>query len=155
VPTPLIIGDKLLITTENNGTRLHAFDAHGRIVAAPLATNRDLAPDSHTPLAVNGRLFGVSHGLFCLDLSNQLRELWMSDDEAFSHYATLIGSRERVLVTTEKGELILLDAVAEKFAPLSRLKLFENDSGVFAHPALVGSRLFVRSSSSLVCLPLA
>lgn len=155
VPTPVIVGDRLVITTENNGTRLHAFDARGRLIAEPLGTHRDLAPDAHTPLAVNGRLFGVSNGLFCLDLQNQLRELWTSDDEAFSHYATLIGSSERVLVTTEHGELILLDAAADKFAPLSRLKLFENDSGVFSHPALVGSRLFVRSSTSLVCLPLA
>ena len=154
VPTPLIVGDKLLITTENNGTRLHAFDARGRLIAEPLATHREMAPDAHTPLAINGRLFGVSNGLFCLDLENQLRELWTSDDAAFSHYATLIGTRDRVLVTTEHGELILFDAAADKFAPLSRLKLFENDSGVFSHPALVGSRLFVRSSTSLVCLPL-
>ena len=81
--------------------------------------------------------------------------MWSSDDEAFSHYATLLASRDRVLITTEHGELILLDAKADKFQPLSRMKLFENESGVFSHPALVGSRLFVRTSSNLVCLPLA
>ena len=155
VPTPIIVGDKLVLATENNGTRLHGFDARGQIIAEPLGTHRELAPDSHTPLAINGRLFGVCNGLFCLDLANNLRELWSSDDDAFSHYTTLIGSRHRVLITTEQGELLLLDAAADKFEPLSRLKLFENDSGVFSHPALVGSQLFIRSSTSLVCLPLA
>ncbi|TXT22914.1 MAG: WD40-like repeat-like protein [Planctomycetota bacterium] len=155
VPTPIIVGDKLVLSTENNGTRLHEFDARGRILSEPLATHRELIPDAHTPLAVNGRLFGVSNGLFCLDLANNLRELWTSDDEAFSHYTTLIGSRDRVLVATEQGELILFDSAADKFVPLSRLKLSENDSGIFSHPALVGSQLFIRSSTSLVCLPLA
>lgn len=155
VPTPIIFGDKLVLSTENNGTRLHGFDRQGRLAPDPLALHRQLAPDTHTPIAIGNRLFGVWSGLFCLDLSDNLRELWVSDDESFNGYATVIGSRDRVLVTTEKGELILLDATAEQFTPLSRLKLFENDSGVFSHPALVGSRLFVRSSTSLVCLPLA
>jgi outer membrane protein assembly factor BamB len=155
VPTPIIVGDKLVLTTENNGTRLHEFDSRGHLIDVPQAMHRNLAPDSHTPLVLGDRLFGVWSGLFCLDLTNNLNELWDSDDDAFNHYATVIGSRDRVLITTEKGELILLDATADKFAPLSRLKLFENDSGVFSHPAVVGSRLFVRSSESLVCLALA
>ena len=39
-PTPIVPGDKLLVTTENNGTRLFAFKADGTIDSKPVATNR-------------------------------------------------------------------------------------------------------------------
>ncbi len=155
VPTPVIADSQLVVCTENNGTRLFAFNKDGRLRPEPLGTHRDLAPDSHTPVAINGRLFGIWDGLFCLDLKNNLRELWTSDDEAFNHYASIIASQDRILITNEKSELILLDATADKFTPLSRLKIFENDSGVFSHPAIVGSRLYVRGSDQIVCLSLS
>src|SRR5207253_2778936 len=55
VPTPVPVGDQLLVTTENNGTRLYAF-ADGKIVPKPVAVNRKLAPDTHTPVVTAGRV---------------------------------------------------------------------------------------------------
>ena len=154
VPTPIVVGDKLLVTTENNGTRLYQFDAMGRIVPQPVAVNEDLAPDAHTPVVVGNRVFGVWGGLHCLDLAAGLRPLWTSDDAAFNDYATAIASDRRVLIVTMHGELILLDAAAEQFSPLSRVPLFADDPGVYSHPALVGTRMFVRGSREIICVEL-
>lgn len=155
VPTPVVAGENLLIATENNGARLYGFDNEGRINPTPLAVNRDLAPDSHTPVVLGNRVFGVWNELFCLDLKDGLKTLWSSDDQAFANYASILAHGQRALVTTTSGELILLDAAANTFRVLGRLKLFKDDAGVYSHPALVGTRLFIRGSTHLRCVDLA
>ncbi len=154
VPTPIAVGGKLLVSTENNGTRLYDFDARGRIVPQPIAVNDELAPDTHSPVVVGRRVFGVWSGLHCLDLDDGLKPVYRADDGAFDEYASLLASDDVVLATTQRGELLLVDARSDAFRLLARLKLFDDESGVYAHPALVGNRLYVRASDRIVCLEL-
>jgi len=155
VPTPVQVADTLLVSTENNGTRAFRFDALGQIDRRPLAENVDLCPDAHTPIVIGNRLFGVSGELYCLDLSAGLKALWTASDDAFSEYTSLLGSPERVLITTLHGELLLIDAQSPEYRLIDRSQLFADDSGVYAHPALVGTRLYVRGSNSICCVELA
>ena len=155
VPTPMHADGTLLVATENNGTRAFRFDQLARIGAKPLAENTDLCPDAHSPIVIGTRVFGISGGMHCLDLSADLKTLWTSDDEAFGEYASLIGSPRRVLVATVNGELLLIDAEASDFRLINRVRLIADDSGVFSHPALVGTRLYVRGSNSVSCVDLA
>ena len=37
VPTPIAVDGSVLVSTENNGTRLYHFDAAGRIIPEPAA----------------------------------------------------------------------------------------------------------------------
>jgi hypothetical protein len=64
-----------------------------------------------------------------------------------------------VLAIGAGGELILVDAKADEFRIVSRLKLFGDDSSqraeVLSHPALVGTRLYFRGEKELVCVELA
>ncbi|MEX2025983.1 MAG: hypothetical protein WEH44_01760, partial [Pirellulaceae bacterium] len=154
VPTPIVWQDKLIVATENNGTRMYAFDAAGKIEPQPLGEHLDLAPDTHTPVVGGDRLFGVWSQLYCLSLTDGLKELWTASDEAFFDYATILATDERLLITSQAGELLLIDAQADELKILSRLKLFDDENGVYSHSALVGERLYVRSSSEVVCLPL-
>jgi hypothetical protein len=39
-------------------------------------------------------------------------------------------------------------------AIISRLRLFDDDVEVYSHPALVGTRLYARGDSSVVCVDL-
>lgn len=149
VPTPLIIDRSLVVTTENNGTRQYAFDDAGSIQAEPTAVNEDFATDSHTPVIVGNRLFGVWNQLYCLDLNDGLRTIWTGDDPAFANYAVLIASPTRLLSVSTQGELLLIDPLADEFRVISRLKLFEDDNGVYSHPAIVGDQLYIRSSNHL------
>ena len=154
VPTPIAADGGILLSTENNGTLFHRFDSTGRIVAQPESAFRELAPDTATPVVTAGRLFGAHLGLHCLDLRNDLQPSWRHDDDALGDYATLIADDERVLVITLGGELILLDARANDCAIISRLRLFEDDVEVYSHPALAGTKLYVRGGSSVVCVDL-
>lgn len=155
VPTPIPLAGKLLVTTENNGTRLYGFAADGRIRATPLARFDDLAPDTHTPVVVGERLFGVWSGrLYALDATT-LQLLYEAEDDAFTDYASLIASPTRLLIVTQYAEAILADATSDAWKPLARVRLVPDESGLFSHPAVVGDRLYVRTSDRIVCVALA
>lgn len=152
VPTPLLWRDKLVVTTENNGTRIFGFDSEGRLINEPLSVNEDLAPDTHTPVIVGDRLFGVWNSLYCLDLAAGLKPVWIGDAKTFHHYTSLIASDRRLLATGIHGELLLIDPSAGEFQVQSQFNVTDDDSGVFSHPAMVGNRLYIRTSTDLRCL---
>lgn len=154
VPTPIVGDGQLIVATENNGARIYGFDAKGLINPRELAVNDHLRPDCHTPILIRQRLFGVSGGLFCLDAARQLAEIWHSDDDVFQEYASLVASPRHVLITSLKGQLILINVSDDKFQKISELQLFDDEAGLYSHPALVGRRLYVRGSKSLVCVDL-
>lgn len=154
VPTPIAIGEQLLISSENEGTRLYKFDDQGRIDPRPLAINPDLAPDCHTPVAVGRRVFGVWNDLYCLDLSKGLATAWRGDDSVFATYTSLVASPNRVLAITLDGQALLIDATADRFRIVGRQQLFTDDHGVYSHPALVGNCLYVRGSREMLCVNL-
>jgi len=158
VPTPIVVGDlckRLLVSTENNGTRLYQFDQQGRIDPKPVARNDDLAPDTSTPVVLDGMVFGNFGALVCLDLDDGLSTLWEADDEPLIDYCSFIAGNGRVLVTTQSGRLYLLRATKKGFDPVSTLDLFQDvpstDRDVWSHPALVKNRLYVRNLRGVYC----
>jgi outer membrane protein assembly factor BamB/ABC-type phosphate/phosphonate transport system substrate-binding protein len=155
VPTPVAVDGKLLVSTENNGTRLYGFDEQGRILPEPLAANEDLTPDTSAPVACDGRVFGSSGQVVCLDLRNGLTPLWKSDEEPFSDYCTFIAGSGHVLVITQSGKLCLLRASGDSIAIRSTVDLFpdvaQSERDVWSHPALVGNRLYVRNMVAVYC----
>ena len=154
VPTPIALDDALLLATENNGTRLYHFDREGHILPTPVAHNSELAPETATPVATRDRVFGVSQGLHCLDLHHGLKPVWKLEDSGFGEHAALIASEERLIVLTHGGELILLTGNSDRCEIISRLRVFEEGTEVYAHPALVGTRLYARGGNRVVCIEL-
>jgi outer membrane protein assembly factor BamB len=154
VPTPIVVGDRLVVSSENQGTRLYGCRPDGKIDPHPQAINPDLAPDCHTPVAVGDRLFGVWNGLYCLDLKNGLKTRWRIDQDAFAGYASIIASPDRLLVTAIDGAVMLVDPTGDKPRIAGQWKLFEDDHGVYSHPAIVGTRLYLRGSAEVVCIDL-
>jgi outer membrane protein assembly factor BamB len=156
VPTPVAVGGRLLVGTENNGTRLYAFDDRGRLVPEPVAVNEDLAPDMSTPVVVDGHAYCVWGELYCLDVGNGLETKWRGRDDAFPIYAAVIADDDRVLVIGAGGELVLVAADSRQFRILSRLRPFaQTNPDFYSHPAIVGDRLYIRGEHALVCLDLA
>ncbi|MCC6361343.1 MAG: PQQ-binding-like beta-propeller repeat protein [Phycisphaerales bacterium] len=154
VPTPIVAGDRLVVAGEAAGTRLFGFDAQGRLTESPLAAQRALKPDASTPVVVGDLLFGCAGKLVCLDLRDNLRVRWEAVDDAFDDYASIIAGNGRLLITSAAGELVLVEAAGDAFKLVSRLRLFEGDADVWAHPALLPGRLYVREAREIVCLRL-
>ena len=154
VPSPIAVNGRLLVATENNATRLYGFRKDGTILPEPLARSESLMPDTTTPVVAGGRIFGCDTTLHCLDLVNGLKPVWELTDAAVSGHASLLATDERLLVAGPDGELLLIDATGEP-AVISRLRVTPDTSGSYAHPALAGKDLFLRSGASVVCLRLA
>jgi outer membrane protein assembly factor BamB len=155
VPTPVVVDGMLALSSENHGTRLYRFRLDGSLDPEPAANCADLAPDTTTPVATAGRLFGNWTDLYCLDLADGLRPVWSARDRAYDERACLIASTDRVLFVSGQGELLLLDATAAQHRVLSRQWAFGEPCEVYSHPALVGDRLYVRGSEAIRCLRLA
>jgi len=158
VPTPIDLGDgRLLVATENNGTRIYAFGADGTITPEPTALNEDLLPDSSTPIVLDGRVWGAgTEGACCLDLDDDLKTVWMVEGEPFDDYASFIGGNGRVLIVATDGRIALMPS---RPAPADRpawVQVFERTGSfepeVWSYPAIVGNRLYLRSRNEIVCL---
>ena len=154
VPTPLQIGERLFVTTENNFSRLFTFDARQRIVEKPQATFEPLGPDTASPVAVGDLICGIDAGLYCLG-KRDLRQVHYRGDSSFQNYASIISDgKNRLLVTTLPGELLLLHVDQDRCEIKDRLQLTQQDE-IYAHPAIVDDQLIIRFGRRLACLPLA
>lgn len=156
VGTPLAVEGKILVATENNATRLYGFDKQGKAIAQPIATNEDLAPDSCTPVVIGGRVFASAFGeLFCLDRKRKLKTIWSELDDLYYDHTNLIAGNGRVLIWTTTGDLVLIRADVDKYEVVAKLRPFAgNRIETMSHPALVGDRIFLRSTKQLMCLSL-
>ncbi|TWT46746.1 outer membrane protein assembly factor BamB family protein [Botrimarina hoheduenensis] len=162
VPTPTAVADRLLVVTENNGARLYDATADGVLVTAPLATAEALLPDTSSPTFFGGRIFCVWNQLYCLN-ANDLSEVWVGEDGALPETGGVIAGHTtegagRLLIIGRGGELLLVDADADEFRIVSRLRLFgvDPDEGedLLCAPAIVGGRLYLRSDDEIVCVDL-
>lgn len=163
VPTPVEVGGRLFVTTENNGARLYSFDENGKVDQASNGY-RSLSPDTSSPLSFEGRVYCVWNDLYCLDARGELRESWVASDDALPETGSVLAGKTsegaaRLLVTGRGGELLLIDPDAQSGERIvSRLNLFGEDpmdaEDLLTLPALVGDRLYLRGESELVCVRL-
>jgi outer membrane protein assembly factor BamB len=158
VPSPIVVDQhRVLLATENNGTRLYTFDDRGILQPDPTAVNEDVTPDTVTPVAAAGFVYCTSGDtLFRLDLNDGLKTDWTSRDEAFVGHATLLADvdGQRLLVVTYSGELFLFDVSAAVPQLKSRRRPFglAVDEEIYSHPALVDNRLYLRGTNALMCV---
>ena len=155
VGTPIVWGDKVLVATENSGTRLYEFDEAGRLNLKPIAENLDAAPDTCTPVIINDRVFLTAYGqLYCLDLKNDLKTIWVQDDDLFYDHTNLIAGNDRVLIFTTTGDLLLVRSDTDSYELVSRWQPFGEESETMSHPAIIGDRLYVRNDKQLLSISL-
>jgi hypothetical protein len=121
----------------------------------PVTRSDDLSPDTSTPVPLHGRVFGNYGALLCLDLHGGLKTVWEADEGWLIDYCSFTVGNGRVLVTTQSGVLYLVRSSKERFDSVSTLDLFldlpDSDRDVWAHPALVGGRLYVRNLLGVYC----
>ncbi len=153
-PSPVAVGGKLLLTSDQQDARLMGFTAAGKILNEPAAENMDLAPEIATPCVWGGLILGASSGLLLLDPAtpdsgNSLKTLWLDDNEdCLRGLCHAIVSEDRALVLCEDGQLLLLAADRKSCTILDRAKLCER---TWVHPALAYGRLYVRDKAAVYC----
>jgi outer membrane protein assembly factor BamB len=150
--TPLVIRDTIFISSGyNSGCALVALEG-GK--AREVWRNKNLKAHINSPVAVNDHVYGVDDQvgggrLVCLDLANG-KLAW---HERGVSGGALIAADAKLIVVSEKGELVIAEANPVDFKPLARAQVLGGRCWV--QPTLANGLLYVKNNAGdLVCLEL-
>jgi len=169
VPTPVLVPgspSRVLVSNETDGSLLFDLDDEGLSAINPRAISRDLMAEMATPVVVGdskvGRfVVGTQDRVVVLDPARHLQTLFTADDPACATYAAVVGGTNRVLVIGNGGRLLLYNIGADgcvlnsTTSVLPAMKDAESSCPLYSHPAIVGTRLYLRGPHDLVCVDLA
>ena len=179
IATPRLDGDKLLISSFYNGSRLYKLDADKPSASLVWASKgRGESPNLTdnlnsilcTPFIRDGYIYGVcSYGeLRCLKLADGSR-VWEdlratgNKKEAEERWANafLVLNGDRWFLFNEKGDLIIAKLSPKGYEEIDRAHILEptsklqDRSVVWSHPAFADRSMFVRNDKEIVCVSLA
>lgn len=154
IAQPLVVdASKVVIPTgQANGARLIEvkLDADKWSVAE-LWTSKEFHPYFNDYVLHAGHAFGFDGAIFCcVDLSTGKRR-WKKGRYGSGQVLLLDGGL--LLVISETGEVVLLEANPQAHTELAKITVLEGKT--WNHPAVVRGRLYVRNSEQLACIKLA
>ncbi len=152
--TPLILdSDKILVSSGyNSGCGLYEIKG-GKV--REVWRNKNLRAHISSPVAVQGYIYGLDgnadgSNLVCLDAATGDRK-WI---EKSIKGGSLITSNGKLIVLSEKGDLVICEASPSGFHALSRAKVL--DKRCWVQPALDSGKLYVKNNvGELRCFVLA
>lgn len=148
-PSPIFAGGMVLAISPSEKLLAIRPDGNGDVTKTHIAwTVEESMPDIASPVSNGELVFAVTSGglLFCFDVKDG-KKLWEHDLETDCQASpTLVGGRLYVLST--KGTVIVTEA-GRQFKELARTEMGEP---LFASPAFVNQRIFLRGSKNLYCI---
>jgi outer membrane protein assembly factor BamB len=150
--TPLVVGNSLIVSS-GYGSGIALFD----VTPAGLVQkwrNRSLRAHINSPVIRKNSIFGIDGNvgggnLVCLDLVSGNKK-W---EERSVKGGSLVLADDKLIILTEKGELVVAEAIASGFKALLRTHVM--DKRCWVQPTLSGGKLFVKNNAGdLACLEL-
>jgi len=149
--TPLVVGNRVFLTS-SYGTGAVLLEVAGSKLRKVWSGDESLSSHYASVVERDGYVFGF-HGrqesgaeLRCIEWGTG-KVRWEAPPMGSG---TLLRAGDRLVVLTERGELLVAAASAERFQALARAQVL--GTGVRAMPALAGGRLYARDTKKLVCL---
>ncbi len=161
VPMPLATRDGIVTVGEVHGTVMYPWQSQSVLAATPKHQAFELAPDMHSPVVAGSLVLGVHEALYALQWDDGLQVRWKIEDPAFLGHTSLLVSDDRLLVVTERSELVLVDLESRDKDPspaekiVGRKLVGDSKQRSLAAPALVGDVLFVRANQQLLALAIS
>jgi outer membrane protein assembly factor BamB len=155
--TPVIDGDTVTISSQTIGIVRYKITRDGTALKAAqdwaLAT-KDVKINLATPVLVGGSLysFGGDKNYVCVDAkSGQLKWSQGNYGKGTKDYASTLVAGKNLLILTEDGQLVLIEANPAKYTEIARLQVC---GSTWNFPAYVDGKLFVRDNRELACIDL-
>jgi outer membrane protein assembly factor BamB len=152
VAAPLMLpGDRVLLSVGYGiGSRMLEISRDGDGVRETLLWESPrLKAKFSNPVSYEGFVYGLDDGvLVCLDPATGERR-WRSG--RYGHGQTLLVGN-RLLVTTEDGDIVLVDATPDRHQELGRFTAFNQK--LWNPPAIAGRYLLVRTDTEAACYEL-
>lgn len=149
VQPAVVDADKLLFTSEYAGSRLIQLQAsETEWTSKELWTTRNLKPDFNDFVIHGDAIYGFDGNVFaCIDLATGQRN-WKSGRYGKGQ-VILLAASDLLLVISEMGELVLLQADPREHVELATLQALPGKT--WNHPVVVGDRLYLRNAGEAVC----
>lgn len=152
---PQIVGDDRLLIPSGmgTGTRLVQLrkQAGEQLEAEELWTSKDLKPDFNDLVVYDGHVYGFDNAIFtCVSLADGKRK-WKGG-RYDKGQALLLADSGRIIVVSERGELVLLRANPDRLEELAKIPAL--DGKTWNHPVVVGNQLYIRNATEAVCYKL-
>lgn len=172
VPMPRQLGNRLLVTSFYNGSRMYevADDGKSAEIVWQGQSNSEIQTDGlhsimPTPVVTGTHIYGVcSYGqLRCLDVKTGKR-IWETFEATGNDRwwnAFIIPHEDRYFLHNEQGDLILANLTPKGYEEISRAKLVEPTRPVrrrmtiWSHPAFAMKSVFARNDKEIVRVNLA
>jgi len=152
-PHVLEEGRILVGTPMSGGTRMVSIRRDGDSwKVAEEWTAEDFKPYFNDFVSQGGFLYGFDGEIFtCRDLTTGKR-VWKKG--RYGHGQVLLAADQGLLiVVSEKGELILVEADSEKLVERGKFKALTGKT--WNHPVIAGNKLLVRNAEEMACYELA
>jgi outer membrane protein assembly factor BamB len=158
-PTPLVIGETLVCTTQETGTLALKFPKAEIRNLQPLWWKQDLnsyfstgtlGPENSVLVVTNQQTPLPRADLRCLDLATG-NELWLKKGVGYFHAGVLATGDGKLLFLDDTGSLILAEISRKEFKQLSKAGVCR---GTLINPAFSGGRFVARDDKELVCVKL-
>ncbi len=152
--TPVVWKNHVIIGGEGKPTVALQLAREGESITQTVKwSSAELAAYTTTPVVVKDHLVGVdvrSRSLVCLDLETG-RTAWSSP--RLAAFASLVVAGDTLLALTNVGDLVAVRADPAAYEELGRWRVSEV-GGTWAHPAVVGSRIYIKEKEHLLCFDL-
>lgn len=154
--TPVVYGNKIFVNSHTIGLVCVEVEPKGAKLEARVAWElKDQKINIATPVLVGQHLFsqGANKDFVCVDVSSgELK--WAHAGFGMGgkkDYSSTVALGRRLLVLTEDGQLVLLQASPDQYQELGRLQVCGN---TWSHPAFADGRIYVRDGRGLACIDL-
>jgi hypothetical protein len=154
VPAAVPTQHGVVFTSENNGIQLIGRQGE-TLQRTPDAINDTLIPDSHTPVLVGSQLLVAYDGLHALNVDQGLQETWSVAESSIIGYASIIAAKNRALVTTEHGVLLLVEFDEASAKVVDQRQIAKSNVALLSHPMVVGKQLVMRVGDQIRCYALS
>jgi outer membrane protein assembly factor BamB len=172
IPTPVLSGDRLLVSTFYNGSRLFRLDPRrpaGELVWQG-SSNSEIDSDGlhaliSTPVIDGDYIYGVcSYGQFrCLDARTG-RRIWetfaVTGEHARWACAHIVRNGDRYFISNDRGELIIARLSPSGYQEISRTKVIKpttpgagrRELGAvdWSHPAYANRHIIIRNDEEIL-----
>jgi len=150
--TPIVLGRTVIYTGQGTGTRAVEVRKEGDGFAVKeLWTNADLGTGFSTPVVKDGLLFGLSNqgNLFCLNAQTG-KTLWTDPTARRQNFGALLDAGSVIFALPNDSVLIAFKPSDKGYEEVARIKIA--DRPTYAHPVIVGNRIYVKDQTALAML---
>ena len=155
IATPVYYGGSLIVAGIGQPIMALRLSTGPGGVVEEAWSNGEVPLHMSSPVLVGDRLFGLSHRksghLFCLDAATG-KTHWQSEGR-FGENAALLHAGSLLIVLQNSGQLIFARTDAPGYQPIASYRVSSRPT--WAHPAVVGQRILVKDTQTLLCWSLA